>query len=92
METTGSCRERGAGAWQVRVNKKVVDATYLEGTIPATSPPPFEVESGVRLAHAGEIAGTIDRPDRYVVVGGGKTALDACVWLLEHGVPAPAIT
>jgi hypothetical protein len=82
----------GPQSWQVRVNKKLVDATYLEGTVPATSPPPFEVESGVRVAHAGEIASVSDRPERYALVGGGKTALDACVWLLEHGVPSAAIT
>src|ERR1700722_18146214 len=34
----------------VRVRRKVVDTTYLEGTIPATSPAPFEVADGVRAA------------------------------------------
>src|SRR5690606_30734018 len=32
-----------------------------------------------------------ERPERFVVIGAGKTALDACVWLLEQGVPASAI-
>ena len=39
----------------VRVRRKVVDTTYLEGTIPATSAPPFEVAEGVRCLPAGEI-------------------------------------
>ena len=43
-------------SWQVRVRRKLVDTTYLEGTIPATSPPPFEVADGVRCVPAGEIA------------------------------------
>jgi hypothetical protein len=76
---------------QVRVRRKVIDTTYVEGTIPATSAPPFEVADGVRCVPAGELAHIAERPERFVVIGAGKTALDACVWLLEQGVPASAI-
>jgi len=78
-------------SWQVQVRRKLVDTTYIEGAIPATSPPPFEVADGVRCVPAGDIARPHERPERYVVIGAGKTALDACVWLLERGVPAAAI-
>ena len=78
-------------SWNVRVRRKLVDTTYLEGAIPATSAPPFEVADGVRCVPAGEIARTTERPERFVIIGAGKTALDACVWLLEQGVPAAAI-
>jgi hypothetical protein len=77
--------------WEVRVRRKLVDTTYLEGTIPATSPPPFAVADGVRCVAAGEIARLELPPERFVIIGGGKTALDACVWLLEQGVPGTAI-
>ena len=50
-------------SWNVRVRRKLVDTTYLEGAIPATSPPPFEVADGVRCVPAGEIA-RIDRARR----------------------------
>ncbi len=40
---------------------------------------------------AGDVTRIADRPQRYCVIGGGKTALDTCVWLLEHGVPPHAI-
>jgi hypothetical protein len=73
------------------VRKKIVDTTYLEGAIPASTSPPFEVAEGVRCVPAGEIARLSERPERFVIIGGGKTALDACVWLLEQGVPAPEI-
>jgi hypothetical protein len=76
---------------KVHVRRKVVDTTYLEGAIPATSAPPFEVADGVRCVPAGEIARLRERPERFVVIGAGKTALDACVWLLEQGVPPSAI-
>jgi hypothetical protein len=82
---------RVAGAtWRASVRRKVVDTTYLEGAIPATSAPPFEVAEGARCVPAGEIA-RVDRAGRYTIVGAGKTALDACVWLLEQGVDPGAI-
>lgn len=76
---------------EVRVRRKLVDTGYLEGRIPATSPPPFAVADGVRCVAAGDITRVADRPERYVVIGTGKTALDTCVWLLSQGVPASAI-
>jgi hypothetical protein len=76
---------------QIRVRRKLVDTTYLEGTIPATSPPPFAVADGVRLVTAGDITRLDTRPERFAIIGGGKTALDTCVWLLEQGVPASSI-
>ena len=75
----------------VRARRKIVDTTYLEGAVPATSAPPFEVAEGVRCVPAGDIARLTERPERFVIIGAGKTALDACVWLLEQGVPASAI-
>jgi hypothetical protein len=83
---------RLSGAVQeVRVRRKLVDTAYLEGRVPATSPPPFEVASGVRCVPAGEVVHLREPPQRYVIVGTGKTALDTCVWLLSNGVPADAI-
>ncbi|MFD1560055.1 NAD(P)-binding protein [Paraburkholderia silviterrae] len=81
----------GQRSWKVRVRRKVVDTTYLEGTVPATSAPPFEVADGVRCVPAGDIARIKERPQRFVVIGAGKTALDTCVWLLEQNVPASSI-
>lgn len=78
-------------SWQATVRRKVIDTVYLEGQFPASSPPPFEVAEGVRCVPAGDIARIAERPERYVVIGAGKTALDTCVWLLEHGVPPAAI-
>lgn len=78
-------------SWRAEVRRKVIDTTYLEGSFPASSPPPFEVAEGVRCIPAGELASVPERPERYVVIGGGKTALDSCVWLLEQGVPPAAI-
>jgi hypothetical protein len=78
-------------SWHVRVRRKLVDTTYLEGAIPATSSPPFAVADGVRWVTAGGLARLEKPAERFAIIGGGKTALDACVWLLERGVPATAI-
>jgi len=83
---------RLTGATQeVRVRRKLVDTAYLEGRIPATSKPPFDVEEGVRCIPAGDVARLAERSQTFVVIGAGKTAMDTCVWLLTNGVPASAI-
>ena len=83
----GRFRSRLSGdEYEVKVGKSVVDATYLEGKVPATTPPPFEVAPGTRCVPVGEMARLAGRPERYVIVGGGKTGIDACLWLLENAV------
>lgn len=76
----------------VRVRRRVVDATYLAPTIPATTPPPFGVGEGVDIVAINELPRRESRSGRYVIVGAGKTATDGIVWLLADGVPAERIT
>ncbi|MBZ5734485.1 NAD(P)-binding protein [Nocardioides sp. TRM66260-LWL] len=76
---------------RVAPGARVVDARYVAPRIPSQVPPPFEVGAGARLVAVNDL------PDagparRHVVVGSGKTATDACVWLLRHGVDPDAIT
>lgn len=77
--------------WQMHIRRKLVDTAYLEGTIPANTPPPFAVEEGARCVPVGHLARLDEAPDRYVIVGAGKTAMDACIWLLQNRVPASSI-
>src|SRR5512140_283137 len=72
--------------YEVRVRRKRVDATYLEPSVPRTSAAPFEVASGARCVPIGELARLAARADGYVIIGAGKTAIDACLWLLDLGV------
>jgi hypothetical protein len=71
---------------QVDVRRRVVDATYLSPTIPATTPPPFGVADGVQVVAINELASLTAAPSGYVIVGSGKTATDGIVWLLANGV------
>jgi hypothetical protein len=75
----------------VQVRKRVVDARYLEPSIPATHVPPFAIEPGARLIPVNDLVELNGAADGFTILGGGKTAIDACLWLLESGVDAEAI-
>jgi hypothetical protein len=77
---------------EVSVRTRVVDATYMASRVPATEPPPFAVADGVQCVPVGELARLRSVPAGYVIVGGGKTALDAICWLLDRGAEPDAIT
>ncbi len=77
--------------YEVRADARVVDATYLAPTIPATTPPPFEVGEGAHTLAVNDLVNLQGAPSQYVVVGSGKTSTDACFWLLENGVDPDAI-
>ena len=65
---------------------RIVNAHYLAPSIPAEKPPPFEVEDGAPVIAVNDLARLEEAPREYVVAGAGKTATDACIWLLAHGV------
>jgi hypothetical protein len=75
----------------VDVRRRVVDATYLSPTIPATTPAPFGVADESRVVAINELARLTDAPSNYVIVGSGKTATDGIIWLLTNGVPPDRI-
>jgi hypothetical protein len=74
--------------FDIKVRKRLVDATYLSPSIPATTPPPFDIGDGASWISVNQLAHVAGRPERFVIIGAGKTAMDACVWLLENGVDA----
>ncbi|HEU6450736.1 MAG TPA: NAD(P)-binding protein [Gemmatimonadaceae bacterium] len=76
---------------RVAVRRRVVDATYLSPTIPATTPPPFRVDDDVPVVAINDLARLTAAPSSYVIVGSGKTATDGIIWLLSNGVPAERI-
>jgi len=78
-------------ATAVRVRRRVVDARYLETSIPATHTPSFGAEPGVRLIPVNDLVRLAGPASGYTIIGGGKTAMDACIWLLGAGVPPEVI-
>ena len=71
---------------QVTVTKKTVDATYLNTTVPSTHTPNFAIASGVQFMPLNDLPKVTKAPAGYVIIGGGKTAIDAVLWLLEKHV------
>ncbi|MDG1826618.1 MAG: NAD(P)-binding protein [Henriciella sp.] len=72
--------------YQVKVREKTVDATWLKTTVPSTHTPSFEIAEGVKLIPLNDLPKVTQQPSNYVVVGGGKTGIDAVIWLLENHV------
>ena len=68
------------------VRRRVVDARYLESSIPATHAIPFEVAPSARLIPINQLPEAAGSVSFYAVLGSGKTAADACTWLLDHDV------
>jgi hypothetical protein len=77
---------------EIGVRRRVVDATYLSPTVPATTAAPFVVDEGVHVVPVGELARLAGAPKQYVVVGSGKTATDGIIFLLANGVEPDRIT
>ena len=72
--------------YEVRGRRRVVDAHYLSPRIPATSPAPFGSVDGMPVVPVNELVALGGASSQYVIVGAGKTATDACIWLLDNGV------
>ncbi len=71
---------------EVEVRRRLVDARYQEATIPATHLPSFEVADDARFVPVGGMPDAAMPDTTYAVLGSGKTAVDACLWLLENDV------
>jgi hypothetical protein len=70
---------------------KIVDCTHLDTTVPSTHTPSFTVADDVRFLPLNNLPLVKDAPSGFTVVGGGKTGIDAILWLLENAVPAKNI-
>ena len=83
---------------RVTVRKKLVDANYFSPTVPSTHTPKFKVAEGVRLVAPNALTqlwqtkNTEDRPTKFCIIGAGKTAMDAGIWLLNHGAAPESIS
>lgn len=70
---------------EVVVRSSLVDARYLEADIPATHVPSFTAAPRVRLGPLNELPERAPDHESYTVIGGGKSGVDACLWLLAQG-------
>jgi hypothetical protein len=70
---------------------RIVDARYLAPDIPAESPRRFGVSDGAAVIPVNDVVRLDEARGQVVIVGSGKTATDACIWLLARGVDPDTI-
>tara|TARA_R110001592_G_scaffold363372_1_gene686010 strand:+ start:116794 stop:118134 length:1341 start_codon:yes stop_codon:yes gene_type:complete len=70
---------------------KLVDATFMNVQVPAMGGPSYAVSEGVECVPPNALVGARGKWKNYVIVGAGKTSIDACLFLLENGVNPDAI-
>ena len=76
----------------VDVRRRVVDSSFMRVVVPSMRRPPYAVAADVRCVPLNDLPKFRDGHERYVIIGAGKTGMDACLWLLRHGVAADKLT
>lgn len=71
--------------------KRVVDASYMNVTVPSQRPPAYQLAGDVRHGPVNALGKLTEPADAYTVIGAGKTGADACLFLLRNGIDADAI-
>ena len=88
----GDGRVRTLGGEEIAVSARRVVRSHVEIVVPSMRPPPYSVAPGVDCVPPNDLSRIRETRDRYVIVGAGKTAMDACLWVLRHGVTAQRLT
>lgn len=65
--------------------RRFVDATHSKMQVPATTSPSYAVGPGVACVPLNDLPRVAPDHDEFVVIGAGKTGMDACIWLLDNG-------
>lgn len=87
----GRVRRMSDGA-EIQVDAaKEVDGTYFGTNVPLTHTPNFTWDDGIRVMPPNHLPGVVNEPRDYMILGGGKTAIDSILFLLEMGVGADRI-
>ena len=75
---------------RIHVRRKLVDATFYQTSVPSTHTRAFAVDEDARIGIPGDLPALWRTPEAipktFVILGGGKTAMDVAVWLIEAGV------
>ena len=94
------CEYRGEGVFISKLTgkeynvsyDKLVDATFMTISVPSTHTPNFKIDPKVNFIPLNNLPLVTKKPNGYVVIGGGKTGIDACLWLLSGDVDPDDIT
>jgi hypothetical protein len=92
-ETTTHQFQSNVSGQQYEVSKieRLVDATYMQVEVPFMRPAPFPVASEQNIVPPNSLSSLTQAYQKYVIVGAGKTGMDAVLLLLDRGVKQEAI-
>ena len=76
----------------VEIAKKTVDGTLYNTSVPSTHKRKFDVADNVACIAPNGLPKHAAGHTHYVLLGAGKTAMDAGVWLIDNGADPNAIT
>jgi hypothetical protein len=80
---------------QVNIRRKLVDATFTSPQVPSVHTPKFKLADGIRVVPPNALVELWKHdgppPSEFIILGAGKTAMDAVTWLLGAGVDANRI-
>lgn len=79
-------------SYEVAVRKKTVDATYMAVQVPSMTPPRYEIAPEITVVPPNDLPQVRQPQSGYVIIGAGKTGIDAALFLLEQGVAPDQIT
>ena len=80
-----------AQEYSVEVKMKIVNAAYTNVSVPSTHPPSYEVAENVACVPINALSDLEQEWERFVVIGAGKTGLDALLCLLKKGIDSDRI-
>jgi len=66
----------------VRVRRKLVDATYIESSLPSTHEPAYTTDAAAVVVTPNELLDLDGAATGFTVIGAGKTSMDSCCWLI----------
>ncbi|MEM9621418.1 MAG: NAD(P)/FAD-dependent oxidoreductase [Pseudomonadota bacterium] len=78
--------------YQVTVAQRVVDSTYFKTSVPSRHKRSFTVADDVQCIAPNALPLMAGEFNHYCVIGAGKTAMDAGVWLMDHGSEPDAVS
>ncbi|MEH6557250.1 MAG: NAD(P)/FAD-dependent oxidoreductase [Oceanicoccus sp.] len=78
--------------YSVAVNKRVVDSTYFKTSVPSRHIRNYSVANQVDCIPPNQLPLLAAQYDHFCILGAGKTAMDAGVWLLDQGTAPDRIS
>ncbi len=77
--------------YDVSIRRKTVDGTFFNTSVPSTHQRKFDVAEGVTCVAPNELPRRAANHKQFTILGGGKTGMDAAVWLLDNGANPDSI-